>query len=77
MVPSENRKNVTDLYLKTTAGALWQLFPTFDWMTYLNIIIGREVDPEEPVACYCMDYLYKLFEILNKTPSRYCAFIYY
>jgi membrane metallo-endopeptidase-like protein 1 len=70
MVPSENRRNVTDLYLKTSIGALRNYFPQFDWVHYFNIVLGREVDLEEPIACYCMDYLYKLFDILNNTPPR-------
>ncbi|XP_068917634.1 neprilysin-4 isoform X1 [Tenebrio molitor] len=73
MVPSENRRNVTDLYLKTSIGALRNYFPQFDWVHYFNIVLGREVDLEEPIACYCMDYLYKLFDILNNTPPRTIA----
>ncbi|RZB39266.1 endothelin-converting enzyme 1-like, partial [Asbolus verrucosus] len=70
MIPSENRRNVTDLYLKTSIGALRNYFPQFDWVHYFSIILGKEVDLEEPVACYCMDYLYKLFDILKHTPPR-------
>ncbi|XP_063928454.1 neprilysin-4 isoform X2 [Zophobas morio] len=73
MVPSENRRNVTDLYLKTNIGALRNYFPQFDWVHYFRIVLGRDVDLEEPIACYCMDYLYKLFDILNQTPPRTIA----
>ncbi|XP_044256216.1 neprilysin-4 isoform X2 [Tribolium madens] len=70
MVPSENRRNVTDLYLKTSIGALQKIFPQFDWVHYFSIVLGKEVDLEEPIACYCMDFLHKLFDIIAHTPPR-------
>lgn len=71
LVPSENRRNVTDLYLKTSIGTLQKIFPQFDWVHYFSIVLGKEADLEEPIACYCMEYLYKLFNILTNTPPRY------
>ncbi|XP_015836432.2 neprilysin-4 isoform X2 [Tribolium castaneum] len=70
MVPSENRRNVTDLYLKTSIGALQKIFPQFDWVHYFSIVLGKEAELEESVACYCMDYLHKLFDILAHTTPR-------
>lgn len=70
MVPNEKRRNVTDLYLRTSIGTLYTYFPQFDWNLYFTMILNKKVALDEPVVCYCMDYLHKLINLLDNTPPR-------
>ncbi|XP_049817520.1 neprilysin-4-like [Aethina tumida] len=70
MSSSEDKRNVSDVYLRTDLETLPLYFPQFDWHKYFSIILGRTVNPQYPVACYCSEYLQKLTYRLSVTPER-------
>ncbi|CAH0550620.1 unnamed protein product [Brassicogethes aeneus] len=70
MSSSEEKRNVSDIYLRTDLQTLPLYFPQFDWQKYFGIVLGNHVIPSAPVACYCSEYLQKLIYLISITPDR-------
>lgn len=66
----EDRRNVTEIYLKVTVGELQSIIPQIDWIRYLNLIMEVEIDPSQPVVCFSAPYFQDLVYILSNTSSR-------
>lgn len=49
------------------------MVPQIDWYRYFSIVLQRNVEPSEPVACFCMEYLQKFVILISETPQRTIA----
>ncbi|KAF7273625.1 hypothetical protein GWI33_013669 [Rhynchophorus ferrugineus] len=70
MASTEERRNISDIYLRTDLSSLTLYFPQYDWETYFNIILGTEISLDTPVAVYCVKYLLELVPLLSNTDRR-------
>lgn len=71
MTPNEDRRNITEFYHKKNVKFLQEFYPQIDWVKYLSNAIGRDIKLDDDIALYCMDYLFKLLNLLNYTSPRY------
>ncbi|XP_030763667.1 neprilysin-4-like [Sitophilus oryzae] len=65
MASSEERRNISDVYLRTDLSSITLYFPQYDWKTYFTIILGNDISLDTPVAVYCAKYLLELIYLLN------------
>nr|CAH7747660.1 unnamed protein product [Callosobruchus chinensis] len=70
MASTEDRKNISELYLRTDIAALTLYFPQFDWKSYFDIVLGTDIDLMTPVACYCAKFLRDLLYLISNTEPR-------
>ncbi|CAH1957222.1 unnamed protein product [Acanthoscelides obtectus] len=70
MASTEDRRNISELYLRTDIAALTLYFPQFDWKNYFDIVLGTDIDLMTPVACYCAKFLQDLFYLISNTEPR-------
>ncbi|XP_060515852.1 neprilysin-4 [Cylas formicarius] len=70
MAPAEERRNITEIYLRTDIEYFAKHFPKFAWKLYFGVVLGKDIDLKTPVACYCARYIEQLFILLNKTNPR-------
>ncbi|CAH1160108.1 unnamed protein product [Phaedon cochleariae] len=70
MASPEERRNISDIYLRTDIASLTLYFPQFDWKSYFDIVLGKHIDLRTPVACYCARYLHELLYLLSNTNPR-------
>lgn len=40
MASTEERRNISEIYLKTDLSSMTLYFPQYDWETYFNIVLG-------------------------------------
>lgn len=66
----EERRNMTQLYVKLTLSELHELIPQVDWVKYLSIVMARNVERNESVVTYAMKYFEALVSLLEKTDKR-------
>ncbi|XP_058793348.1 neprilysin-2-like isoform X4 [Phymastichus coffea] len=71
-VPSEKRRNVTDLYNPMTIRQLHEKYPSIPWLDYINNILSPSalVDEDEVVIIYAPSYISNLERLLQQTPKR-------
>lgn len=41
MASTEERRNISEIYLKTDLSSLTLYFPQYDWEAYFNIVLGQ------------------------------------
>ncbi|XP_050308088.1 neprilysin-4 isoform X2 [Anthonomus grandis grandis] len=70
MATTEERRNVSDFYLKTDLSSMTLFFPQYEWKTYFDIILGPNISLRTPVAVYCVKYLLDLVPLLSTTSHR-------
>ncbi|XP_066245924.1 neprilysin-4-like [Euwallacea similis] len=70
MASSEERKNVSEIYLKTDLSSITLYFPQYNWESYFNIVLGSQVNLRTPVAVYCVKYLLELVYLLSNTDHK-------
>lgn len=70
MASPEERRNLSEVYLRTNIAALRMQFLEFDWKEYFDVVLGKDVDDDTRVACYCSSYLYHLFKLIDNTEPR-------
>lgn len=70
MASQEDRRNISEFYLRTDVATLSLFFPQYDWNRYFNIVLKEDFAIEIPVACYCAKYLHQLVYLLTITPAR-------
>ncbi|CAG9829204.1 unnamed protein product [Diabrotica balteata] len=70
MASPEERRNISEIYLRTDIASLTMYFPQFDWKTYFDLVLGSDIDLMTPVACYCAKYLMELIYLLSNTEPR-------
>ncbi|XP_057664077.1 neprilysin-4-like [Diorhabda carinulata] len=70
MASSEERRNISEIYLRTDIASLTLYFPQFDWKKYFDIVLGTNINLKTPVACYCTKFLIELTYLMSNTESR-------
>ncbi|KAJ8976142.1 hypothetical protein NQ317_018114 [Molorchus minor] len=70
MASVEERKNISDVYLRSDIASLTLYFPQFGWKEYFDIVLGKDINLKTPVACYCARYLHELLYLLSNTEPR-------
>ncbi|KAG5896571.1 hypothetical protein JTB14_010399 [Gonioctena quinquepunctata] len=70
MASPEERRNISDLYLRTDIASLTLYFPQFNWKDYFDIVLGTDIDLRTPVACYCARFLHELLYLVSTTEHR-------
>ncbi|KAJ8942536.1 hypothetical protein NQ318_005240 [Aromia moschata] len=70
MASVEERRNISDIYLRTDIASLTLYFPQFNWKEYFTIVLGTDINLKTPVACYCARYLHELLYLLSNTEPR-------
>lgn len=71
--PTEQRANISLLYQKMDLHALHEVIPEIDWLQYLSMVQGRQVNGNETVVMYAMQYMKDLVLLLKRTNSRTVA----
>ncbi|KAH8278827.1 hypothetical protein KR018_010065 [Drosophila ironensis] len=71
--PAEQRLNVTKLYKRMTLDRLQSLVPEIKWLAYLQTLQDREVNSNEEVVIYAVDYMSKLVKLLEETETHTVA----
>ncbi|KAL9897905.1 glutamate receptor IID isoform 1-T1 [Glossina fuscipes fuscipes] len=71
--PAEKRLNVTKLYKRMTLSELRGIVPEIDWLRYLNILQDRNVNEQEQIVIYAIDYMKDLVNLLRETESMTIA----
>uniref|UniRef100_A0A1B6D4L9 Endothelin-converting enzyme 1 n=1 Tax=Clastoptera arizonana TaxID=38151 RepID=A0A1B6D4L9_9HEMI len=66
----DDRRNVSELYRRTTVGELRSSIPQVDWQQYLTLVLDRECNHTEPVVIFASRYVQDLVSLLDRTPSR-------
>ncbi|XP_060847235.1 neprilysin-2-like [Rhopalosiphum padi] len=70
-LPSEKRKNATELYHPMNISDLQQRFPSIPWQEYLNNILNpMTIRQDEIIVVTSPKYLSDLEILLSKTPKR-------
>ncbi|ERL89315.1 hypothetical protein D910_06687 [Dendroctonus ponderosae] len=70
MASGEERRNISDVYLKTDLASMSLYFPQYDWKTYFDLVLGPEVSLRTPVAVYSVKYLLELVHVLSNSEYR-------
>ncbi|XP_066145101.1 neprilysin-4-like isoform X2 [Euwallacea fornicatus] len=70
MAFTEEKENVSEIYLKTDLSSITLHFPQYNWKSYFNIVLGSQVDLRTPVAVYCVKYLLELVHLLSNTDHK-------
>jgi neprilysin len=63
----EDRTNISILYQKMKLSDLQEEIPEIDWMTYLETIQERVIDPDEKVIMFAKAYMKSLVKLIEKT----------
>ncbi|KAF5284505.1 hypothetical protein FQR65_LT13521 [Abscondita terminalis] len=69
----DDRRNVSELYMKATVGELQSTIPQIDWLRYLNLIMSGPIHSNQLVVCYSLVYYHELVTLLSNTSSRTIA----
>ncbi|XP_023027272.2 neprilysin-4 [Leptinotarsa decemlineata] len=70
MASPEERRNISDIYLRTDLASLTLYFPQFNWKDYFDIVLGTDIDLKTPVACYCARFIHELLYLVSITDPR-------
>lgn len=73
MAPPQERMNVTQLYRRMTLHALYDYVPQIDWQTYLEIVLEHEIDRNEVVVMFALNFMQDLVQLVNSTDKRIVA----
>ncbi|KAK4872108.1 hypothetical protein RN001_016232 [Aquatica leii] len=69
----DDRRNVSELYMKATVGELQATIPQIDWLRYLNLIMVGPIHSNQLVVCFSVPYYHDLVSLLSNTSSRTVA----
>ncbi|XP_065167956.1 neprilysin-4 [Atheta coriaria] len=72
-VSAEHRKNVSDIYVRLKIRELHSIIPQIDWFKYIGIVTNREVNPEDPIVTFSLNYLHQLVGLISGTNPRTIA----
>lgn len=69
----DDRRNVSELYMKATVGELQATIPQIDWIRYLNLIMNVPIRSNQLIVCFSVPYYQQLVSLLSNTSSRTIA----
>ncbi|XP_063235187.1 neprilysin-2 isoform X2 [Bacillus rossius redtenbacheri] len=74
-LPSEKRRNITQLYNAMDVETLQKKHPSIPWLEYINTLLppGVKVDNQEKVVVAVPSFLKSLEALLSNTPKRTLA----
>lgn len=73
MASPEDRMNVTQLYRRMTVESLYENVPDIDWQRYLEVVLQEEIDRNETVVMFALDFMKDLIHLLNHTHPKTIA----
>lgn len=73
MTPPHERRNFSKIYEKLKLSQLSAQVPAFNFTRYLDIVLPKNLDPEEEVVIYASKYFKKLTKIVEETDKRVLA----
>ncbi|XP_050682968.1 neprilysin-4-like [Leptidea sinapis] len=65
----EDRRNVSELYRRMPLSKLSVLVPEVDWRRYLCIVMKRNVENDETVVLFALNYVQHLVQLIKKTEA--------
>ncbi|KAK5644976.1 hypothetical protein RI129_006276 [Pyrocoelia pectoralis] len=66
----DDRRNVSELYMKATVGELQATIPQIDWLRYLNLIMNVPIHSKQLIVCFSVPYYQQLVTLLSNTSTR-------
>ncbi|KAF2882292.1 hypothetical protein ILUMI_23857, partial [Ignelater luminosus] len=69
----EQRKNISEEYVKVTIAEMHALVPEIDWIRYFSMIMNNKVHANHYIVSFCMRYLQDLVVLVSQTPPRTVA----
>lgn len=69
----EDRRNISELYVKMSLAKLSNVVPEIDWLRYLTIVLARKVDQEENVVVFALKYFKDLVKLIKTSSHRTVA----
>nr|XP_046909765.1 neprilysin-1-like [Dermatophagoides farinae] len=69
-MPEADRHDTSAIYNKRTIKQLKQLVPEFDWMVYLKNFMPIDIDSNEEVVIYSLDYYQQMGKLLKRIMSE-------
>ena len=73
MTPPHERRNFSKIYEKLKLSQLSAQVPAFNFTRYLDIVLPKNLDPDEEVVIYASKYFKKLTKIVEETDKRVLA----
>lgn len=73
MASSQDRMNVTQLYRRMTVAALYDYVPEIDWQRYLEIVLEQNIERNEVVVMFALNFMQDLVQLINNTDKRTVA----
>lgn len=70
MIPPQERRNYSEIYLKLELGKLSAEVPDFNFSSYLSNLLPRPLNASEEIVIYALPYFKQLTKLIKASNKR-------